>query len=223
VEAGVLGYDDMGFTAFGAEEEQGMNQMWGGSIQGYQQTPAGFDAEQDQGEDMDLHAWEWGGDPMGLEISQEAMHEIIGGTMGSAISSTSMISDLVASTDSSPAVQSIAKGPSRNDAPSSSASNNTTSAEEWHCNFTNCGKSFTHRHKLNRHRKYHSKPYACLDPSCSRRNKSFSLKKDLDRHQAKHNGQRFHCPHGSCNYSIGGAEGGFTRKDNLKRHIREQH
>jgi hypothetical protein len=148
VEAGVFGYDDMGFTSFDAEEEQGTNQMWGGSIQGYQQTAAGFDAEQDRGEDMDLHAWEWGGDPMGLEISQEAMHELTGGTTSSAISSTSMISDLVASTDSSPAVQSIAEGPSSNDAPSSSASNDTTSAEEWHCNFNNCGRSFTHRHKL---------------------------------------------------------------------------
>lgn len=199
-----------------------MGQMWDGSIEAYQWAPAGFDAE-NQGFHSNFHAWEWAGDPMELEISQEAMHELISGITSSALLSPSMIENLSASTDSSPAVPTSAEGLSNNDAQSTSASNFATSAEEWHCDFANCGKSFTHRHKLNRHRKYHFKPYSCLDPSCSSRHKAFSLRKDLVRHLATHNGRRFYCPHADCNYSIGGTDGGFTRNDNLKRHIRNRH
>jgi hypothetical protein len=139
VEDGGFGYNGMGFESLFAEEEQWTNQIWGGSIEGQQLVYADFDTE--------LHAWESGGDPMELEISQEAMHQPTGGTMSSAISSTSTIENPSPSTDESPAIQN-AEGPSSSDAPVTSASNDTTSAEEWHCDFPSCDKSFTHHHKL---------------------------------------------------------------------------
>lgn len=104
---------------------------------------------------------------------------------------------------------------------SSPAASNTIPANEWSCRY--CGESFTHRHKLNRHQKYHFKPYKCIEISCSARSVAFSLEKDLVRHQARHNGRRFYCHHAGCGSAYGGPEGGFTRKDNLKRHIATQH
>lgn len=105
----------------------------------------------------------------------------------------------------------------------SSARDTASSADQWLCEHPNCGRAFTHRHKLNRHRKYHIKPHKCLEPSCASRQVAFSLEKDLIRHQAKHNGRRFYCHHAGCRHTFGGAEGGFTRQDNLKRHIAAQH
>ncbi|TVY83859.1 hypothetical protein LSUE1_G004641 [Lachnellula suecica] len=96
----------------------------------------------------------------------------------------------------------------------------TPSVNEWLCDFDNCDQSFTHRHKLNRHRKYHRKDYPCLHSPCASRSIAFSLQKDLIRHQTKHNGRRIYCPRGGCSYALGGTEGGFTRRDNLKRHMR---
>jgi len=205
-----------------AEEEQGTNQMWGGSVEGQQSVSADFTTEDDQWMDIELYAWGLGGNPMELEISQEAMRQPTGGTMSSAISSTSTIETPSPSTNENPVIQN-AEGSSSSNAPLTSASNDTSPAEEWHCDFPSCEKSFTHHHKLNRHRKYHIKPYHCFDPLCSSRHKAFSLRKDLIRHQARHTGRRFSCQHNGCSYSISGAEGGFTRKDNLKRHIRNRH
>jgi len=74
-----------------------------------------------------------------------------------------------------------------------------------------------------RHRKYHIKQHKCLEPSCASRQVTFSLEKDLIRHQAKHNRRRFHCHHTKFRNAFGGAKGGFTRQDNLKRHIAAQH
>ncbi|KAH8766516.1 hypothetical protein BGZ57DRAFT_856949 [Hyaloscypha finlandica] len=104
-----------------------------------------------------------------------------------------------------------------------SARNAASWADEWLCEHPNCGRAFTHRHKLNRHRKYHIKQHKCLEPSCASRQVTFSLEKDLIRHQAKHNGRRFYCHHTKCRNAFGGAKGGFTRQDNLKRHIAAQH
>jgi hypothetical protein len=74
-----------------------------------------------------------------------------------------------------------------------------------------------------RHRKYHLKPYRCLDPSCSTRGTAFSLNKDLVRHESQHNGRRFYCSHSGCSYAFGGGKRGFSRQDNLKRHTTTQH
>jgi hypothetical protein len=167
-------YHGMGFEAFGAAEEQGADQIWDGSLEGYQMAPAGFDAEKNHGEDQvedgnldpyrlglgatvtqtdqlaDAHlsAWEWGGDEMELEISKEAVHAPTELTPSITIPPlTSTTEDTRHSTDDSPAVQND-DGPSGNDAPSSSALNDTNSADEWLCDFTNCVKSFKHRHEL---------------------------------------------------------------------------
>ncbi|CZR52625.1 uncharacterized protein PAC_02502 [Phialocephala subalpina] len=106
---------------------------------------------------------------------------------------------------------------------SRSPAQTSPSADEWLCRHPNCGRSFTHRHKLNRHQKYHSKLHRCLHPSCFPQGVAFSLRKDLDRHQSQHDGRRFYCPHVGCLHAINGAEGGFTRRDNLQRHLTNQH
>ena len=91
------------------------------------------------------------------------------------------------------------------------ANTDAASVDEWPCEHPNCGRVFTHRHKLkyvcstrksfisianfltlrSRHRKYHLKLKKCFEPSCASRQVAFSLEKDLIRHQAKHNGCRF--------------------------------
>jgi len=165
---------------------------------------------------------------MELEISAEtemvyAPTESI--TVSTVPSSTSTTEYTSPSLDDSPTVQTnqgwLGNNVQLSD--SSLASSNTDPGKEWLCDFPNCGKSFTERHKVNRHRKYHIKSHLCLEPSCAIRLIAFSLEKDLVKHQAKHNGQRFYCNHPGCSYAPGGAEGGFTRKDNLHRHITKQH
>ena len=164
----------MGQEPFGAEEEQRADQILAGSLDEYQMLPGGSDAEkkprEDQVEDgnllpnelglgpivianyqvADAHlgAWEWEGDPTELEISEEVVQvpvEVTPSSMTPPSISTS--EETSPSTDGSPAVQNDER-PSNKDAQSSSASNDTNSANEWFCDFTNCGKSFTHRHKL---------------------------------------------------------------------------
>src|SRR5262245_38592866 len=67
---------------------------------------------------------------------------------------------------------------------------------------------------LSRHYKTHTKPYYCDD--CSR---GFALKADLDRHKFKHETVtlRYHCKFSGCDFK------GASRKDNLRRHIRNSH
>jgi len=105
----------------------------------------------------------------------------------------------------------------------SDASSNGVLEEKWDCDYTGCGKYFPKRHELNRHRKYHFKPYICLAPSCRSHNKAFSLKKDLLRHQASHEGDRYLCPHVGCRCAAGGVFAGFPRPDNWRRHLKRQH
>jgi hypothetical protein len=143
VEDGGFGYYDMGFEALFADEEQWTNQMLGGSIEGQQLVYADFDTEE-QWVDTEFHAWELGGDSMELEIP---IHQPTGGTMSSATSSALTIETSSPSTDESPAIQN-AEGPSSSDAPLASALNDTPSAEEWHCDFPSCDRSFTHNHRL---------------------------------------------------------------------------
>jgi len=100
---------------------------------------------------------------------------------------------------------------------------NTASVKEWLCEYPNCGRSFTHRYRLNKHQKYHSKQHWCLEPSCLASRVTFSREQDLFRHQSQHNGRRFYCSHSDCSYAIDGSKDGFTRKDNLKRHLTTQH
>lgn len=147
MEDGCLGYNGTGFEALFMQEEQGPNQIWGGGFEGQQLVHADPHIEGDQWVDIELHAWDSGGDPMELEISQEAMPQLIGGTMRSPISPTSTMEDPSPFTNESPAIENADELASSGE-PLPSASNNTTSAEQWHCDFASCGKSFTHYYKL---------------------------------------------------------------------------
>lgn len=219
MEGGGFGYNDMGFEALLAEEEQGTNQMWDGNIEGQQLGYADFDAVENQWVDHELHPWEFRGDPMGLEISGEAIHHPEETAMSSAMTSTSTIGTLSPSANAGPEIQNP-QGQLSCKATSTSTSTDTASAKKWQCDFLSCDKSFTHRHKLNRHKRSHFKPYCCPDPLCF---KAFSWRKDLNRHQATHIGRRFYCQHEGCSCLASSTEGGFTRMDNLMRHIRNRH
>jgi len=112
---------------------------------------------------------------------------------------------------------------SRTNAAATLSPGSNGSRDEWQCDHPNCGRTFSKRHDMNRHKKYHLKPYKCHASSCKIQDIGFSLKKDLIRHQARHSSQRYHCPHTKCAYANGGQSGGFTRKDNLRRHINTRH
>lgn len=113
---------------------------------------------------------------------------------------------------------------STNGPASVSTSQDRPLADQWSCGFPNCCRTFPRRHLLNRHLQYHAKPYRCLELSCASR-QGFSLRKDLERHQLTHNprGHRYYCPHKRCTYAADGTQNGFLRKDNLKRHVDNQH
>ena len=104
--------------------------------------------EKDSLVDAHLTARELGVDPAELEISAERMHTIPDSAPNTFTpDSTSTAEDTSASTDDTPEVPK-AERPSKNDVQSSSASKNTDSADDWHGDFFNSGKSFTQRHKL---------------------------------------------------------------------------
>jgi len=128
----------------------------------------------------------------------------------------------------------------------SSESNAASSSNQLLCEEPNCERVFTHLHDLkyvimpydeiprpkvfghlltsySRHKRYHIKPHECLEPGCAKKGVAFSLPKDLIRHQAKHNGRRFYCHYAGCGHAVSGVKGGFTRQDNLKRHINSKH
>jgi hypothetical protein len=147
VEDGWFECNGIGFGALFAGEAQGMNHIWGGDIEGQQLGYADFDTVENQWVDNELHSWESGGNPMGLEISEEAMHLPSESAMSSTMTSTSTIGTLSSYADTSPAMQNP-QGQLGTEALSTSASTGTASAKEWHCDFPSCGQSFTHRHKL---------------------------------------------------------------------------
>ncbi|KAH6712161.1 hypothetical protein BKA61DRAFT_80824 [Leptodontidium sp. MPI-SDFR-AT-0119] len=94
---------------------------------------------------------------------------------------------------------------------------------ERQCDYPSCGRLFQKRHDLNRHKKYHFKPFKCPTPSCAARNVAFSLAKDLLRHQRSHSDERHFCPHVGCFAAVGGKFTGFARDDNWRRHLKNQH
>ena len=124
-----------------------MNQMRGGNIEWQQLGCADFDTVENQWVDNELHSWESGGDPMGLEISGEAMHLPSESAMSSTMTSTSTTGIPYSPADASPAIQNP-QGQLSSEATSTSASTDMASAKKWQCDFLSCDKSFTHRHKL---------------------------------------------------------------------------
>jgi hypothetical protein len=86
-----------------------------------------------------------------------------------------------------------------------------------------CNQEFERQYMLNQHHKrIHDKQFVCQVANCPQ--EPFGLKKDLLRHQTSRHPSlyppiSFKCPFGDCPSS----RKGFPRKDNLQRHIREQH
>jgi len=102
--------------------------------------------------------------------------------------------------------------------PRSSVQNDTV--ETFQC--PECHESFSMKHQLNTHLKKHTLPFKCSDCDAS-----FRYKKDLSRHCAsKHQSEgsvaKLFCPYDGCKYGIELGQG-FTRKDNLNRHIKSRH
>jgi len=89
---------------------------------------------------------------------------------------------------------------------------------------TECFETFSKRHLLNKHMKKHFPPFQCDE--CDR---AFQYRKDLKRHRQSQHPEtveeptmpRF-CSYPGCKFSAERSTG-YTRKDNLNRHIQTQH
>lgn len=85
------------------------------------------------------------------------------------------------------------------------------------CLISDCGKVYDRHCDLTRHKKVHldksARPY-----KCSTCDEGFIYPKDRKRHQKTHIPQSLSCPVQGCNNKVG-----FSRKDNLRRHMRKQH
>lgn len=124
---------------------------------------------------------------------------------------------------------------------SSSAFGSTASGDiDWiSCEFAGCQRTFTQRHIykwvfliqlskafthsntiFSKHKKSHEHPEHCS--MCGR---GFENNKDVRRHiKDKHQSTKdFHCLVTGCKYAHGGRRDGFARKENWKRHLRNQH
>ncbi|KZF23637.1 hypothetical protein L228DRAFT_238176 [Xylona heveae TC161] len=84
---------------------------------------------------------------------------------------------------------------------------------------------FKRRCEWNKHMDKHERPYRCLDPACAKLS-GFTYSGGLLRHERevhrKHGGPRdpLMCPFRDCKRSSGA---GFSRKENLKEHLRRVH
>jgi hypothetical protein len=174
--SGAFGNVELDFEAFNPEKEFGADQTWESSHAGYQLPSAGFDGEPslhhgnpapyswelgvtvDKNPPAHISAWEWGGDPMELEIPKEAVYASTEVTPNSNIpSSTSTTENTTLASGSTRQVRSdegTAAAKSNNSRssydPSSQSTGmaNTDPVPEWFCDVTNCGRSFTHLWKL---------------------------------------------------------------------------
>lgn len=158
-----------------------------------------------------------------MEIPEE-INELIKESISSSSRSISMSANEISNVSPSAVAEEGYRGGLQSTPPEiMPALKNTAPVKEWLCGYPNCGRSFTHRYMLNKHQKYHIKLHRCLEPPCLAGGVTFSREQDLRRHQSQHNGRRFYCPHANCLYAINGEKDGFTRKDNLKRHLTSQH
>lgn len=114
--------------------------------------------------------------------------------------------------------------------PGNNTMQRTVSSSTSHLSIANytcehCRKTYAKRHFLNQHMKLHTKPTTCPIPQCSHRTVG---NRDMDRHLlAQHPGsneaQRLKCPRFLCPVRDCSAKKGFTRQDNLRRHLRKSH
>ncbi|KAI8937108.1 hypothetical protein NX059_006322 [Plenodomus lindquistii] len=99
----------------------------------------------------------------------------------------------------------------------------TVESSQYICEEPNCSKQFARRADLLRHQRIHQdeseRPHKCL--TCDQ---AFLYPKDLLRHEATHEGasKPMHfCTVPTCSSGPGGS--GFSRLDNLQRHMRKSH
>ncbi|KAE9962873.1 hypothetical protein BLS_009926 [Venturia inaequalis] len=88
----------------------------------------------------------------------------------------------------------------------------------WSCAYPGCTSRavFTRGCDLRKHHKRHTKTFFCRYPSCSQSTDGgFSSKKDLARHEAKHN------PGVVCEWE--GCDRIFSRVDNMRDHVKRIH
>lgn len=84
-----------------------------------------------------------------------------------------------------------------------------------------CPKQFSRKSELHKHVKTHSRDFPCPISTC---NRSFYRARDVERHvstrhSTKEEKNKYFCKFGDCDY----ATKGFSRNDNLTRHVRLQH
>jgi hypothetical protein len=107
IENGGFGYYEMGVEHFGAVEEHGADQVEDRNIDPRELELEATVTEKESMADVQLSAWEWGQDPMELEISSETVHALTELTSSAIIpTSASATEDTNSSTDDSPALHS---------------------------------------------------------------------------------------------------------------------
>ncbi|KAE8443771.1 hypothetical protein EG329_001365 [Mollisiaceae sp. DMI_Dod_QoI] len=109
----------------------------------------------------------------------------------------------------------------------SPADSSTTaeSASPGHHRCDICRNQFPKRHLLNKHKRTsHDKPYKCPSFTCAYHTTGFGKRNDLGRHKKTTHKEYFQtisylCSHMSCPHAVIS----FSRHDNCKRHIEQQH
>jgi hypothetical protein len=143
-EDGWLEYLEMGFEApaEGVQAPEGGGGLWDGSFEGIESLAEGFHADvgRDLGEDTLQHEWDWTVDPTELEIPRGEAVVLTRPTFTSTLPSSNSMSNDVTSSPS--------PGTSSTNEQTTSSLNDISSGEEWPCDFTNCGKIFSQRHRL---------------------------------------------------------------------------
>lgn len=106
-------------------------------------------------------------------------------------------------------------------APSSSRGNMSSSKYSYLLGFLTSSVYSSNECTNSKHVKTHSRDFSCRDPTCNQR---FYRARDLGRHvstrhRTKEEKNKYFCEFRDCKY----ATKGFSRNDNLLRHVRQKH